>query len=88
MPLLSWLCKDKIVGHHHNVPYRVLEHKFGYKSENPQDRSFTNSGNKIIHGDNLEALKSLMPEYEGRINCVYIDPPYIQVKKIGFITIT
>lgn len=76
MPLLSWLCKDKIVGHHHNVPYRVLEHKFGYKSENPQDRSFTNSGNKIIHGDNLEALKSLMPEYEGRINCVYIDPPY------------
>jgi DNA modification methylase len=36
----------------------------------------TNSGNKIIHGDNLEALKALLPEYEGRIKCIYIDPPY------------
>src|SRR5699024_4243970 len=34
------------------------------------------SGNKIIHGDNLEALKSLLPQYEGRIKCIYIDPPY------------
>lgn len=32
--------------------------------------------NKIIHGDNLEALKSLLPEYEGKIDCIYIDPPY------------
>ena len=35
-----------------------------------------NSDNKIIHGDNLEALKALLPEYEGRIKCIYIDPPY------------
>ncbi len=34
------------------------------------------SGNKIIHGDNLEALKALLPEYEGRVKCIYIDPPY------------
>jgi adenine-specific DNA-methyltransferase len=34
------------------------------------------NGNKIIHGDNLEALKALLPEYEGRIKCIYIDPPY------------
>ena len=34
------------------------------------------SQNKIIHGDNLEALKALLPEYEGRIDCIYIDPPY------------
>lgn len=34
------------------------------------------SGNKIIHGDNLAALKSLLPEYEGRVDCIYIDPPY------------
>jgi len=34
------------------------------------------SGNMIIHGDNLEALKALLPEYEGRIKCIYIDPPY------------
>ncbi|EKD44305.1 MAG: hypothetical protein ACD_71C00180G0004, partial [uncultured bacterium (gcode 4)] len=33
-------------------------------------------GNKIIHGDNLEALKALLPEYEGRVKCIYIDPPY------------
>lgn len=38
---------------------------------NPND-----NGNKIIHGDNLEALKSLLPEYEGRVKCIYIDPPY------------
>ena len=35
-----------------------------------------NSENKIIHGDNLEALKALLPQYEGRIKCIYIDPPY------------
>lgn len=34
------------------------------------------SENMIIHGDNLEALKSLLPKYEGRIKCIYIDPPY------------
>jgi adenine-specific DNA-methyltransferase len=34
------------------------------------------SDNKIIHGDNLEALKALLPQYEGRVNCIYIDPPY------------
>ena len=76
MPTLNWIGKDKIVIHHHHVPFRVLEHKYGYDSENREDNSKTNSGNKIIHGDNLEALKSLLPEYEGRIDCVYIDPPY------------
>ncbi len=30
----------------------------------------------VIHGDNLEALKALLPQYEGRVNCIYIDPPY------------
>lgn len=62
--------------HHKVVPYRVLSHQYGYDSANPEDRSETHSGNKIIHGDNLEALKSLLPEYEGRVNCIYIDPPY------------
>ncbi|NCO64955.1 MAG: site-specific DNA-methyltransferase, partial [Flavobacteriia bacterium] len=37
---------------------------------------FAKAGNKIIHGDNLEALKSLLPEYEGKVKCIYIDPPY------------
>ena len=30
----------------------------------------------IIHGDNLHALKALMPRYAGKVNCIYIDPPY------------
>ena len=75
MPSLNWIGKDKVVNHHLDVPYRVLEHQYGFDNgiENSQP---TNSGNKIIHGDNLEALKSLLPEYEGKIKCIYIDPPY------------
>lgn len=76
MPTLHWIGKDKVVNHHTEVPFRVLEHKYGYRGDNPDDCSETHSGNKIIHGDNLEALKSLLPEYEGRIKCIYIDPPY------------
>lgn len=76
MPTLNWIGKDKVINHHLEVPYRVLEHKYGFRSDNVDDKSETHSGNKIIHGDNLEALKSLMPEYEGRIDCIYIDPPY------------
>lgn len=76
MPTLNWIGKDKVVNHHLDVPYRVLEHKYGFRSDDINDTSETHSGNKIIHGDNLEALKSLLLEYEGRIDCVYIDPPY------------
>lgn len=76
MPTLNWIGKDKVINHHLEVSFRVLEHKYGFRSDNADDRSETHSGNKIIHGDNLEALKSLMPEYEGKIDCVYIDPPY------------
>src|SRR5690554_2861630 len=68
--------KEKVVSHHQDVPYRVLEHKYGFTSEEAEQTEPTNSGNKIIHGDNLEALKSLLPEYEGKIKCIYIDPPY------------
>ncbi len=76
MPTLTWIGKDKVVNHHREVPYRVLEHKYGFRAEDADDRTPTESGNKIIHGDNLEALKSLLPEYEGKIKCIYIDPPY------------
>lgn len=76
MPILTWIGKDKVVNYHQKVPYRVLEHKYGFRAEDAGDRTPTGSGNKIIHGDNLEALKSLLPEYEGRVKCIYIDPPY------------
>ncbi|MCH7412295.1 site-specific DNA-methyltransferase [Belliella sp. R4-6] len=76
MPTLHWIGKDKVVSHHQDVPYRVLEHKYGFAAGKGEQSVPTNSGNKIIHGDNLEALKSLLPEYEGKIKCIYIDPPY------------
>lgn len=76
MPTLNWIGKEKVVSHHQDVPYRVLEHKYGFTADKGEQTEPTNSGNKIIHGDNLEALKSLLPEYEGKIKCIYIDPPY------------
>lgn len=76
MPTLNWIGKDKVVNHHQDVPYRVLEHKYGFTAEKGEQNQPTESGNKIIHGDNLEALKSLLPEYEGKVKCIYIDPPY------------
>lgn len=75
MPTLHWIGKDKVINHHMDVPYKVLEHSYGFDN-GKQSKEETKSGNKIIHGDNLEALKSLLPEYEWRVKCIYIDPPY------------
>lgn len=68
MPTLEWIGKEKVINHHQDVPYRVLDKKYTYNGDT--------SENMIIHGDNLLALKSLLPQYEGRIDCIYIDPPY------------
>lgn len=76
MPTLHWIGKEKVINHHQDVPYRVLEHKYGFKADTGQQPNNTNSGNLILHGDNLEALKSLLPKYEGKIKGIYIDPPY------------
>ena len=76
MPTLNWIGKDKVVNHHAQVPFRVLDHQYGYDNNNPELKDPTKSGNKIIHGENLEALKALLPEFEGKIDCEYIDPPY------------
>lgn len=77
MPTLHWIGKEKVVNHHQDVPYRILEHQYGFTAtEGEQKGVETGSGNKIIHGDNLEALKALLPQYEGQIKCIYIDPPY------------
>jgi adenine specific DNA methylase Mod len=74
MPTLHWIGKDKIVNHHQEVPYKILEKQYTFK--NGKESKDSQSENKIIHGDNLEALKSLLPEYEGKVKCIYIDPPY------------
>ncbi len=79
MPTLNWIGKDKVINHHNEVPYRMLERKYSY--ENGKGTIEDNgSRNMIIHGDNLEALKALLPKYEGKVKCVYIDPPYNTAK--------
>ena len=76
MPKLTWIGKEKVINHHLEVPYRVLQHRYGFHADNAGDNSFTGSGNMIIHGDNLESLKALLPYYSGGVKCIYIDPPY------------
>src|SRR5690606_17000119 len=76
MPTLNWIGKEKVVNHHRDVPFRVLEHQYGFSADKGETKEATGSGNMVIHGDNLEALKALLPRYEGRVKCIYIDPPY------------
>ena len=77
MPTLNWIGKDAVTNHHNDVPFRTLDKKYTFGDvETCHGASLQNGENKIIHGDNLEALKSLLPEYEGKIKCIYIDPPY------------
>ena len=75
MPTLDWIGKSKVVNHHLDVPYKTLERQYSFDKDG-QHTEDNGSENMIIHGDNLEALKSLLPQYEGRIKCIYIDPPY------------
>ena len=62
-----------MVAYHPQVPYRVLER---IPEKSVLDSHGSDCGNMVIHGDNLEALKALLPEYEGKVDCIYIDPPY------------
>lgn len=79
MPTLEWIGKSKVINHHQDVPFRVLERKYSF-DENGQHDEDNGSENMIIRGDNLEALKALLPRYEGRVKCIYIDPPYNTAK--------
>lgn len=80
MPSLHWIGKEKVINHHHDVPFRVLDQQYTFTVDStgaPADKTPSNTPNNlIIHGDNLEALKALLPQYEGRVKCIYIDPPY------------
>jgi adenine-specific DNA-methyltransferase len=70
MPILQWLDREKTIKKANQSPYRLLEsdHKLSCGDQTSQ--------NMLIQGDNLEALKALLPYYANRVKCIYIDPPY------------
>lgn len=68
MPILQWLTREKDLRAAGRAPYRLLEEVERYGDGSPQ--------NMLIQGDNLEALKALLPYYAGKVKCIYIDPPY------------
>lgn len=70
MPTLNWIGKEAVVNHHRQVPFRLLRDVPSLSCGDP------GSGNLIIQGDNLLALKALLPYYAGQVKCIYIDPPY------------
>jgi adenine-specific DNA-methyltransferase len=69
MPTLTWIGKDAVVNHHKEVPFHLL-------SDDPKRSVGEDSGNLLVQGDNLLALKALLPHYAGQVKCIYIDPPY------------
>lgn len=68
MPTLNWIGKEQIINHHNEVEYNIIECK--------EEIGEKNSGNLLVKGDNLLALKSLLPYYGGEVKLIYIDPPY------------
>ena len=80
MPTLNWIGKEAVVKHHKEVPFRLLEPVPELSCEKVGAGSTANcaaaSGNLIVQGDNLHALKALLPRYAGQVKCIYIDPPY------------
>jgi len=74
MPTLNWIGKEAVVKHHKDVPFRLLEPVPGLSCGT--DSNGSDSGNLIVQGDNLHALKALLPRYAGQVKCIYIDPPY------------
>lgn len=73
MPTLNWIGKEVVVKHHKDVPYRLLDPIPAHSCGAAQGQD---SGNLIVQGDNLHALKALLPRYAGKVKCIYIDPPY------------
>ena len=75
MPSLDFKGKSFIYTHHLGVPYRELL-VVPEKSCPAEGRQPDLDDNLILKGDNLEALKALLPRYAGKVDCIYIDPPY------------
>jgi adenine-specific DNA-methyltransferase len=70
MPTLNWIGKQAVVNHHQQVPFHLLKDVPELSCGDP------GSGNLIVQGDNLVALKALLPYYAKQVKCIYIDPPY------------
>ena len=70
MPTLHWLTRAADIHAAARVPYRLLEEAPDLSTGDPD------ASNMLIQGDNLEALKALLPFYAGQVKCIYIDPPY------------
>ena len=70
MPTLNWIGKQAVTSHHKEVPFRLVEPVPELSAGDVE------SGNLIVQGDNLLALKALLPRYAGQVKCIYIDPPY------------
>lgn len=70
MPTLDWIGKKAVVNHHKKVPFHLLKCDSDLSVGDPE------SGNLLVQGDNLLALKALLPYYAGQVKCIYIDPPY------------
>ena len=70
MPTLDWIGKAAVVDHHRKVPYRLL------RCDRELSTGNADAGNLLVQGDNLLALKALLPYYAGKVKCIYIDPPY------------
>lgn len=70
MPILSWLTRDEDMRAAGRVPYRLLEEAPALSAGDPA------AANMLVQGDNLDALKALLPFYAGQVKCIYIDPPY------------
>src|ERR1700688_2175855 len=75
MPTLEFKGKSFVYAHHLSVPFRelVVDAK---KSLPAKGQKPSLDDNLIIHGDNLHALKALLPVYAGKVDCIFIDPPY------------
>lgn len=71
MPELLFKGKEFVYNHHLAVPFRPLEPDAGKSIGD-----IALDSNLIIHGDNLHALKALLPMYAGKVDCISIDPPY------------
>lgn len=68
MPFLTWINDKDARARAKNVPFHLLNHVRTYGDESAE--------NLLVHGDNLTALRALLPFYKGKVKCIFIDPPY------------